>query len=188
VIGENVAIFGQGIVGLLSTALLARYPLNRLVTVDSFERRRAESLALGAHGSVAPAAELAAEFAGSDGPDLLFELSGNPAALDQAIAIAGFDGRIVVGSWYGTKPAQLDLGSRFHRRRIRLSSSQVSTLAPEFGGRWTKARRINVAWQMLRHIGPARLISHRFEVEAAARAYKLLDEAPQQALQVVLSY
>jgi threonine dehydrogenase-like Zn-dependent dehydrogenase len=40
-----------------------------------------------------------AEQAG-DGFDLIYELSGNPAALDQAIAATGFDGRVVIGSWW----------------------------------------------------------------------------------------
>jgi NADPH:quinone reductase-like Zn-dependent oxidoreductase len=35
-IGERVAVFGQGIVGLLTTALLGRFPLGRLVTVDGY--------------------------------------------------------------------------------------------------------------------------------------------------------
>ena len=65
------------------------------------------------------------------GADLTYELSGAPAALDQAIRITGFSGRVVIGSWYGTKRASLDLGGRFHRSRIRLISSQVSSLSPE---------------------------------------------------------
>ena len=56
------------------------------------------------------------------GFDLIYELSGAPAALNDAIAAAAFDGRIVVGSWYGAKPATLDLGRRFHRGRVRLIS------------------------------------------------------------------
>ncbi|MCG3212338.1 MAG: Starvation-sensing protein RspB [Anaerolineae bacterium] len=187
-IGENVVVFGQGLVGLLTTALLARFPLNRLVTVDAFARRREVSLALGAQASVAPAAALAEYLPAAAGADLVFELSGNPAALDQAIAITGFAGRVIVGSWYGTKPAHLDLGSRFHRQRLRLISSQVSTLAPELGGRWSKARRLDVAWQMIRHVRPARFISHRFQFEQAAQAYHMLDESPELALQVVLVY
>jgi len=52
-----------------------------------------------------------------------------------------YSGRVVIGSWYGSKPVQLDLGGAFHRSRIRLISSQVSSLAPELSGRWDKSRR-----------------------------------------------
>jgi threonine dehydrogenase-like Zn-dependent dehydrogenase len=44
VIGERVVVFGQGIVGLLTTVLLAEFPLESLVTVDRFELRRQASL------------------------------------------------------------------------------------------------------------------------------------------------
>ena len=33
-IGEQVVVFGQGVIGLLATRLLAEYPLASLVTVD----------------------------------------------------------------------------------------------------------------------------------------------------------
>src|SRR5262245_41575667 len=39
-IGERVVVFGQGVVGLLTTALLAQLPLARLVTVDRYPVRR----------------------------------------------------------------------------------------------------------------------------------------------------
>ena len=51
-IGEQVAVFGQGVVGLLVTALLSEMPLASLVTIDQHERRRRESLALGATASL----------------------------------------------------------------------------------------------------------------------------------------
>jgi threonine dehydrogenase-like Zn-dependent dehydrogenase len=122
------------------------------------------------------------------GADLVYELSGVPSALDQAIAVTGFTGRVLVGSWYGQKPAHLDLGGHFHRNRIRLISSQVSTLAPELSGRWTKARRFQVAWEMIRKINPSRFITHRFPITQAHQAYQLLDQDPEGAIQVIFSY
>lgn len=191
VIGERVAILGQGIVGLLTAALLTQFPLERLVTLDRYELRRQASLALGAHASLDPADPQTEEKLQEllpQGADLCYELSGSPAALDQAIALAGFDGRVIIGSWYGQKRASLDLGGRFHRSRIRLISSQVSTLAPELSGRWNKARRFAVAWEMLRRVRPARWITHRFAVQDAAQAYQLIDQNPESAIQVVLTY
>lgn len=196
-LGEQVAIFGQGVVGLLTTALLAEMPLSSLVTLDRYSKRREVSLEFGATASLDPAGheaerDLRAALRGQReyaGADLTFELSGSPAALDQAIAVTGFNGRIVVGSWYGQKRAQLDLGGHFHRSRIRLISSQVSTVAPKFTGRWTKSRRLELAWYMLERMQPAdRLVTHQFPFERAAEAYRLLDERPDEAIQVLLTY
>ncbi|MCB0057282.1 MAG: zinc-binding dehydrogenase, partial [Caldilineaceae bacterium] len=133
--------------GLLTTALLARFPLAELVAVDPLPQRRALALDLGAHRALAPD--------DLDDPasyDLVYEVSGAPAALNTALALAGYAGRVVIGSWYGAKQAPIDLGGAFHRSRIRLLSSQVSTLDPRWLGRWDKARRLDVAWAMLRDL------------------------------------
>ncbi len=195
-IGEQVAIFGQGVVGLLTTTLLGRMPLASLITLDRYPLRRQTSLDLGAHLALDPALDesvprlLEALQEGSDraGADLTYELSGDPRALDQAIQATGFDGRVVIGSWYGRKPVSLDLGGPFHRSRIRLIASQVSSLAPELRGRWTHARRLGYALTLLEALRPGRLISHRFPFEQAPEAYRLLAEQPQEAIQVVLTY
>jgi threonine dehydrogenase-like Zn-dependent dehydrogenase len=183
-------------VGLLLTALLARLPLAGLITLDLYPLRRRLSEALGAHVALDPQTSVAMEQLSSRlaasgdaaGADLTYEVSGNPAALDQAIAATGFHGRVVIGSWYGQKRADLNLGGRFHRSRMRLISSQVSTLAPELSGRWSKERRYQLAWRMLQQLRPAPLLSHRFPLNQAALAYKLLDQNPAEALQVVISY
>jgi 2-desacetyl-2-hydroxyethyl bacteriochlorophyllide A dehydrogenase len=196
VIGERAVIFGQGIVGLLTTALLMQFPLNRLVTLDRFAIRRRASLDMGAHHTLDPESQTLlsdlASLLGTDSAegfaDLVYELSGNPAALNQAVCLAGFGARIVIGSWYGTKPANLELGGRFHRNRIRLISSQVSTLAPEFSGRWTKNRRLQTAWDMIRKIRPGRLITHQYPIHQANAAFELLDKNPAEAIQVVITY
>jgi 2-desacetyl-2-hydroxyethyl bacteriochlorophyllide A dehydrogenase len=191
-LGENVCVLGQGVVGLLTTALLAHMPLARLIAFDHFPMRRALALELGAHAAFDSTAQDAIAHARAmfqhDGADLTYELSGNPDALNAAIALTGFSGRVVIGSWYGEKRAPLDLGGTFHRSRIRLLSSQVSTLAPELTGRWTKARRMDVAWQMLARVNVARLITHRVPLEQAATAYTMLDTQPQETLQVLLTY
>ncbi len=183
VIGERVAVVGLGVVGLLTIALLARFPLAELVAVDPLPQRRALALDLGAHRALAPD--------DLDAPascDLVYEVSGAPAALNTALALAGYAGRVVIGSWYGAKQAPLDLGGAFHRSRIRLLSSQVSTLDPRWLGRWDKARRLDVAWSMLRDLPAEQVITHTLPVSDAPAAYRLLSEHPEQAVQVLFDY
>lgn len=190
-IGERVTVFGQGIVGLLTTSLLARFPLACLVTLDRYSNRRQASQAAGASASLDPGAEdvdrLLQEWL-PGGADLTYELSGAPVALDHAIRITGFTGRVVVGSWYGSKRAGLDLGGRFHRSRIRLVSSQVSSISPELSGRWDKPRRFSLSWEMIAQTDPRRWITHRYPIERALDAYRLLDGSPHEAIQVLFTY
>ncbi|UPV72852.1 zinc-binding alcohol dehydrogenase [Halorussus limi] len=205
-LGERAVVFGQGVVGLLTAALLGRFPLADLVTLDRYPARRERSLELGADAALAPDGDVGervrdqledGEGDGEDGDgdavdtagaDLTYELSGCPDALDSAISATGYDGRVVVGSWYGTKPAELDLSGRFHRSRVSVESSQVSTIAPELRGRWSKDRRLDVAWDRLREVSPERFVTHEFDVSDAAEAYELLDENPGEALGVVFEY
>lgn len=191
ILGERTLVFGQGIVGLLTTALLAEFPLATLVTCDCYPLRREASLSLGVTAALDPNAD---DFRKSirellpSGADLSIELSGSPAALNDAIALTGFSGRVVVGSWYGQKKAALDLGGAFHRSRIQVISSQVSTIALGLRGRWDKARRFGVAWEALKRIQPGKWITHRFPLEGAEEAYRLLDESPEKTIQVLFKY
>jgi 2-desacetyl-2-hydroxyethyl bacteriochlorophyllide A dehydrogenase len=189
IIGERAVIFGQGVVGLLTTALLARFPLAALVTLDVYPNRRAASLNAGADHSYDPTIPtILAKLRGDHGIDLAYEISGSPSALDQAIAVTGFHGRVVVGSWYGSKRADLDLGGSFHRSRIQLVSSQVSSINPTLTGRWDKDRRFKLAWEMVRQVKPQRWITHTLPFQDASRAYTLLDQHPDQVIQVILEY
>jgi 2-desacetyl-2-hydroxyethyl bacteriochlorophyllide A dehydrogenase len=197
VLGERVLVLGQGVVGLFTTALLSEFPLEALVIVDRFdlrcqmgmaecEKSKASSCALINPGTADFQEQVLSSL--KQGADLAFELSGNPSALNDAIKLTRFSGRVVIGSWYGEKPAEIDLGSTFHRSRIKLISSQVSTVSPELSGRWDKQRRFDVAWKSLGRIQPEKWITHRFAIDRAADAYHLLEEYPQEALQVILEY
>jgi threonine dehydrogenase-like Zn-dependent dehydrogenase len=122
------------------------------------------------------------------GADLIYELSGNTSVLNLAMDLCAYSGRIVIGSWYGSKTADLKLGGRFHRNRLQLISSQVSTISPELSGRWNKTRRYETAWAMIRTLQAEHLVSHRMAFESAVDAYQLLDKSPEDVLQTILEY
>ena len=202
-IGEDVVIFGQGVVGLLTTALASRFPVSSLLTVEPEETRRKRSEDVGARASFDPQSELTdlraalnidrsdAVPAGDghyEGADLVYELSGQPAALDDALSITGFDGRIVVGSWYGTKRAPINLGERYHRSRISIQSSQVSTLSPDLQGRWSKNRRMQTVLRLLDSVRPGQLVSDIVPVDEAPAVYERLAANDSELLQPVFRH
>lgn len=195
-IGERVLVLGQGVLGLLTTALLSEFPLTDLITADLHQRRRTVSEQVGADISLDPMTVDIADRTrsrvdagnGPDGVDVTFELSGNPSALETAIDATGYGGRIMIGSWYGTKPVEVPFDGRFHRSRIRLQSTQVSTIDPTLRGRWTRSRRLETVRQWLPRIETDPLVTHRFRLDEAAEAYRLLDSQPEEAIQVLLTY
>ncbi|MDP8904378.1 MAG: zinc-binding alcohol dehydrogenase [Chloroflexota bacterium] len=190
-LGEAVLVVGQGVVGLLVTMLLRQAGARPIIAVDPLAARREAATVAGADHVLVPDENLdqrVSDLTGGRGVDVAVEVSGNPAALQGCVDAVAFAGTVVVASWYGTRQAALALGGDFHRKRMRLLSSQVSTLDPSVSGRWDRARRSKAVIDLLCQLPLAPLVTHRFPFREAATAYELLDRKPEECLQVVLTY
>ena len=188
---EAVVVVGQGVVGVLVTMLLERAGAGPIIAVDLHARRRDAAIRAGADHALSPGDDLVSrvlELTGGRGIDVAIEVSGSPIALQSCVDAAAFGGTVVVASWYGSREVPLALGGAFHRRRLRLVSSQVSTLDPTLSPRWSRERRTELVRSLLTELPLERLITHRFPFSAAASAYELLDTKPEECLQVVLDY
>jgi len=193
-LGESVVIFGQGTVGLFITQLLRKSGADKIFTVDKIEKRRDISLKLGADFSFDPDGdvlhEAIMELTDGTDADVIIEASGSPSALNSAIKLAAFQGLVVVVSWYGTKSVTLNLGAEFHRRRLRIKSSQVSFIDPALTPRWSIKRRMALALKLLPQLNVDELtaLSRIYSFEEAKEAYEMIDKNPEEALQVILRY
>ncbi|MFW5796536.1 MAG: zinc-dependent alcohol dehydrogenase [Alkalispirochaeta sp.] len=173
--GDAVLVLGAGIVGVLTALVVARSGAGVVVVYDPDETRRTQAAAvfegtatITVVATLEEADRYLREYPGRyrgryEGFDVVYELSGRPETLDDAIRRTAFAGRVVVGSWYGRKVAPVSLGERFHRGRIRIVSSQVSTLPPERGARVDYRRRTALVWRLMREIPwnamPRRIVS-----------------------------
>ncbi|MFP4329175.1 MAG: zinc-dependent alcohol dehydrogenase [Spirochaetaceae bacterium] len=198
-IGEQVAVFGLGVVGLLTALLLARQLRGGVVAVEPLEYRRQLARSLAPEVSCLAPGELVPPESGYSGPflamhrsypgfDLVYELSGRPESLDTALGATGFDGRLVLGSWYGRKRASVDLGGRFHRARQRIISSQVSTIRSDLSGRWDSRRRLATALTLLEEFPLERLVTHELALSDAPEAYRRLAHGEPGLMQMVFRY
>jgi 2-desacetyl-2-hydroxyethyl bacteriochlorophyllide A dehydrogenase len=188
-LGETALVFGQGVVGILVTQLLKLAGAERVLAVDPIRKRRELALEVGADEAFEPGEDLRGrtlEATAGRGADLAVEVSSSGAALQGAIDAVATEGTVVVASWYGTKPVALSLGGHFHRGRVRLRSSQVGRMNPELGARWDRARRTEAALGLLTRLRLEELVSHRVPFEKAQGAYRLVDEHPEETVQVVL--
>ncbi len=187
-IGEFVLVLGQGSVGLMLTALLSRTGVC-IVSADPYPQRQELSKNFGAFLALDPYSDSfqreCLELTEERGFDLIFEVSGNPQAMDLAFSVAAFEADIIVGSWYGKRP--VNLGTTFHRGRFHLRSSQVSTLPSKLLCRWSKERRGKLAWKLLGEINVKSLISHRLPLESGAEAFKLLENPPPDLAQIIFT-
>jgi 2-desacetyl-2-hydroxyethyl bacteriochlorophyllide A dehydrogenase len=190
-LGETALVFGQGVVGLLVTRLLRLAGATRVLAVDPIKKRRDLALEAGADEAFGPDEDLRGrilEATAGRGADLAVEVSSSGTALQAAIDAVATEGTVVVASWYGARPVELSLGGHFHRGRVRLRSSQVGRISPELGARWDRARRTEAALGLLPGLRLEGLVSHRVPFEKAPEAYRLVDESPEETVQVVLSH
>lgn len=67
-----------------------------------------------------------------------------------------------------------------------MRSSQVGRIDPELGTRWDLARRTETVLGLLPRLRLKELISHPIPFEGAPEAYRLVDESPDEVVQVVL--
>jgi 2-desacetyl-2-hydroxyethyl bacteriochlorophyllide A dehydrogenase len=188
-LGECALVVGLGVVGLLVSALLLRAGAGLVIGVEPHALRRARAERLGCRTLSSEERRLCeriGELTGGRGPDVAINCSGSEAGLQLGVDTLCFEGTLVEASWYGSRPVTLKLGAAFHRRRLRLVSSQVSSVASALGPRWDKRRRLELALSMLPLLDPSGWITHRFPLSRAQEAFELLDRHPERVLQVVL--
>ncbi len=119
---------------------------------------------------------------------LVIEVSGNPDALRSALGLLAHEGVALVASWYGAKEVSLPLGGDFHRRRLTIRSTQVSTIPARLTDRWTPARRRAVVVDLLTELPLDVLTTHTFPFDRAGDAYAAIDGALPGLIHAALGY
>ena len=139
--GDEIVVFGGGVVGLLTASLCRDLPGARVTLVDPNRSRAAVADTLGLVYRPEPPDSATA--------DLVIHASGHPDGLRAALAAAGPEATVVEASWYGASPVPLPLGEAFHSRRLTIRSSQVGHVPPYRARRWTRGRRLELALSLL---------------------------------------
>jgi 2-desacetyl-2-hydroxyethyl bacteriochlorophyllide A dehydrogenase len=185
--GEVVAVLGLGPVGVLTAVLLARSGAIVLGS-DPKDWRREAARACGLD-AVHPEelADAIRAASSARGADLVVEATGNPNALGESLGLLAREGVALVASWYGAKPVTLPLGGDFHRRRLEIRSSQVSTLGGR-ARRWDRRRRLDATQRLLPELPLSVLASHTFPFERAPDAYAALDREDEGLVHAALAY
>jgi 2-desacetyl-2-hydroxyethyl bacteriochlorophyllide A dehydrogenase len=193
-VGETVAVFGLGVVGQV-IAQLAKLSGARVIGVDLIEKRLKLAKELGAIGyglnpEEGSPAEKIKELTGGRGADVTIEVTGSARALHEAVRATAYSARVVALGFFQGEAQGLFLGEEFHHNRISLVCSQISNVDPAFSYRWDRLRLIHTIMDL--QAGSALnlrpIITHIVPFKQAAQAFQILDETPDQALQVVLDF
>jgi 2-desacetyl-2-hydroxyethyl bacteriochlorophyllide A dehydrogenase len=190
-LGDQVAIFGQGVIGLLATRL-AVLSGARVVAADAIPGRLELARRYGASETFDVRAGSVAEFTRKriEGADIAIELSGSHQGLHEAIRTVRKGGRVVAAGFYQGDGTGLRLGEEFHHNQVQLVSSQIGGVASWLSHRWD-TERLQLTFMELVHRGEVavrELVTHVMPVEAAAEAFDLLDRNQSQVLQLVFNF
>jgi len=193
-LGENVAIFGLGVPGQICAQMVKRSGA-RVIGVDMIDMRLAMGKGQGwvdipidaRQGYVA---EKIKEITNHKGVDVAIEVSGSYSALHEAIRTVAYSGKVVALGFYQGGGEPLFLGEEFHHNRINVVCSQISGVSPELSYRWNVDRMVRrgIELQAEGALNLKPLISHTFPLSQVADAYQLLDEHPDQVMQVVIDF
>ena len=195
-VGDDVAVIGLGAIGLLVVQLARMAGAARVVAVDPVESRRALALELGAHEALDPhgaadGAGAAIKRAAGRGADVTIETSGTATGLHDAVAAAALGAIVVTVGFYQGGAEPLRLGEEWHHNRLDMVSSM---------GAWGAPHRAYPAWdrpRVMRTVvdlfaaGRLRVDAlpiRRFPFDQAVEAYAWLDEHPNDAVKVALTY
>ncbi|MEJ0094098.1 MAG: zinc-binding alcohol dehydrogenase [Methylocella sp.] len=182
--GDRIVVIGAGLVGLLIAALAGELPGAEVTVVDAEPARASIAKLIGARFISE------AEFRSTcrDEADVVFHCSGTQAGLSLALACAGFEATIVEMSWYGDALLNLPLGGGFHANRLRLISSQVGHVSPSRRPRWSFARRLGKALELLGSDQFDALITEEVSFDDLARDLPRILASDAQGVATVVRY
>ena len=190
--GDNIVVFGLGLVGQIAARLAVLAGAGRVIAVDPLPQRR--QIVSSVPGIVAMAPD--DPFVGRAvrpgdrlaGFDHAIEASGHPEAFLRACEIVRTRGKIaVLSSPHAT--FSLRLYDHIHSKGLQVLGAHGSVLPAEaqIADRWTDAEQRRFFMQLLaeKRIDVNPLISHRVPFTRAAQMYQGLKEDPRHYLGVV---
>jgi 2-desacetyl-2-hydroxyethyl bacteriochlorophyllide A dehydrogenase len=195
-LGDRVAVFGLGAIGLLVLHMARRAGAQRVIAVDPVASRRELAVALGADdaldpGSAPDGAGAAIKRDSSGGVDVAIETSGATQGLHDAVASARLGGIVVTVGFYQGGAPELRLGEEWHHNRLDMVSSMGAWGAPHRAyPAWDRPRVMRTVVDLLASgaLQVDGLPLRRFRFEEAVEAYGWLDAHPNEAVKVALTY
>ena len=159
--GDRVLLIGFGLIGSLVARILAAIPGVDLDILEQSSTRceLARQLGFVASPGVDPRALESQNCC--DRYDTVINATASGEALYLAFRLLRREGRAIHAGWSGTATSELNLGTEFHSRRLRLICSQTSHIPQNRSAGWNHRRRRKLALRLLAvdaaydyHLGP----------------------------------
>ncbi len=178
-VGDSVAIFAQGPVGLCATAAARARGAGLVIGVEGVPERAALALRLGANHVVSPndAVEAIMELTDGGGVDVAIEAVGRQESFEAATAVARLDGTVSsVGVYASEGSLTLPTAGGFYQRRF------VTSLCP--GGSNRLARLFHVL--QFGRVDLTCLFTHRMSMADVVGAYEAFERRQDGVVKIAL--
>lgn len=190
-LGDRVAVFGLGAIGLLAVQLCRLAGASRVIAVDPLAVRREVAASVGADAVLDPSTCDAGleirKATGGPGVDVALETSGTSRGLHHAVRGLAFAGTLAVVGWHNEARGGLDLGREAHFNRPRIVFPRVESEPHYDHPRWNGRRLADAAWDLLAsgRIRGEAIIQPVVSFDEAADAYReLVDQHPDRSVKL----
>jgi threonine dehydrogenase-like Zn-dependent dehydrogenase len=195
-IGESVAVFGLGAIGLMAVRLAKIGGAAQVIAIEPLPLRAKLGPLYGADLVIDPSSTkdvglAIREATGMQGVDISLETSGNLNALQQSVRGTRYAGAIVTVAWYHEGAAALRLGEEWHfNRQTLISGARLESVPYRDHPRWDPARIERTILQLFAQgrLTTEGMLDPRVPIAEAADAYRLIDEHPDQCVKLAVEY
>jgi len=193
-VGDKVAIFGLGAIGLMTIQMVRLSGALRVIGVEPIEKRRKLAEKYGADMLLDPFrcdVGLEIKRATGGGVDVSIDTSGSYQALHQAIRATSYGGTIVPVSWYHGEAQGLNLGEEWHfNRQVMVSGARVESEPYRDYPRWDRERVYNSVIELFqkKKLTSKGLLSPIVHFKDVVEAYRMLDEKPGETIKLGVIY
>jgi len=189
-IGDDVAIFGLGAIGLMAVQCARQQGAQLVVVFDPLEKRRQLALKFGADAALNPLeCDAGAEIrnlTNKKGADVCIEVSGNYRAMHHAIRGVAYGGNVVAVAYPKECKGGLDLGREAHFNLPNLIFARGCSDPNRDHPRWSWRRIERAAWRMLceGRFQTDDLLEPVVPFDQAAAAWQEVDLAPENSIKL----
>jgi 2-desacetyl-2-hydroxyethyl bacteriochlorophyllide A dehydrogenase len=194
-LGEQVAVFGQGLIGQFARQCAAQDGASTTIAVDLIDSRLEVARNHGATVTINPTREDVAaalrDATAGRGVDVAIEATGAPAVINQALQSAGDLGRVVLlGSPRGR--VEIDPYSDIHRKGVTVIGAHARTadLSHSPTSRWNTREQYRLCLELMRQgrLVTDGLVTSHVPAPEALDVFDALMERPQDHLGVIIKW
>lgn len=194
-IGEKVAVFGLGAIGLMAVQMGKLCGSSLVLGIEPFEKRRELAGNYGADILIDPGeCDVGLEMkkaTDGDGVDITIETSGSYQALHQAIRGTRYGGTIVPVSWYHGEAKGLNLGEEWHfNRQVLVSGARVESEPYRDHPRWDRKRIYDTVMKLFaqKRLNVEGMLDPVVKFDKVIEAYRMIDEEPWKTIKLAVRY